>query len=147
MKYTVLNNGCWKHDSTPNKRGYGRLTYKGKRDYAHRISYRIHKGEIPNGLYVCHSCDSPICVNPDHLFLGTQKDNMSDCKAKDRISPPPIHKGENQHLAYLSDDVIEEIRGFLKFSKMPQKEIAKLYGTTPTLISRIATNQTRKVQQ
>jgi predicted XRE-type DNA-binding protein len=72
---------------------------------------------------------------------------MSDCKAKDRISPPPIHKGENQHLAYLSDDVIEEIRGFLKFSKMPQKEIAKLYGTTPTLISRIATNQTRKVQQ
>jgi hypothetical protein len=145
IKYTVLVNGCWSHNSTPTKAGYGRLTYEGIRDYAHRIAYRLSKGEIPNGLFVCHSCDFPACVNPDHLFLGTQKDNMGDAKSKNRISPPPIHKGESHHLAYLSDEEIEDIRGFLSLG-IPQNKVAKMCGTTNDMVSRIANNKTRRVK-
>jgi hypothetical protein len=66
-----------------NANGYGVTRYNGKACLAHRVSYEISKGDI-GGACVCHSCDNPSCVNPEHLFLGTHKDNMDDMRSKGR---------------------------------------------------------------
>lgn len=76
---------CWIWTGGGRGQGYGALKFKGKIVDAHRVSYELHYGEIPKGMFVCHTCDNRKCVNPDHLFLGTQKDNMRDCKNKGRL--------------------------------------------------------------
>ena len=87
--------GCWIFTGALNEAGYGMvgLGARGERnDRAHRITYRHFKGEIPKGMLVCHECDVPSCCNPDHLFLGTHKDNTRDMINKKRNSPPPRPK-------------------------------------------------------
>lgn len=76
--------GCWLWTGTTNLRGYGILARNNTMQLAHRFSYELHKGVIPDGMFVCHSCDNPPCVNPDHLWLGTNADNVSDMVAKGR---------------------------------------------------------------
>jgi hypothetical protein len=76
-------NGCWLWNGALNKDGYG--VFGIKAEGAHRASYKMYKGEIPKGILVCHKCDIPRCVNPDHLFLGTQLDNIRDAQSKNRI--------------------------------------------------------------
>lgn len=77
---------CWNFKGASRGNGYGAFKLSGKVVDAHRVSYMLHHGDIPDGLQVCHSCDNRKCVNPDHLFLGTGKDNMQDCKNKGRIA-------------------------------------------------------------
>lgn len=79
------NTGCWIWTASSNSKGYGRIGIGTSTSrMAHRVSYLLFKGEIPIGLLVCHSCDVPSCVNPDHLFLGTNKDNMNDMVKRNR---------------------------------------------------------------
>jgi len=75
---------CWLWQGATNKRGYGRCTVNGVNWYSHRLSWMLHYGAIPVGMFVLHHCDNPSCVRPDHLFLGTQTDNMKDCVRKRR---------------------------------------------------------------
>lgn len=82
---------CWEWQGCTAGAGYGQL-YVGENEpggrmaYAHRISWALHNGEIPAGMSVCHHCDNPLCVRPDHLFLGTDADNMQDAQRKGRLS-------------------------------------------------------------
>lgn len=79
-------NSCWNWIASSRGVGYGAFKYKGKVIDSHRMSYILFKGDIPKGLCVCHTCDNRLCVNPDHLFLGTYKDNYNDAVQKGKIN-------------------------------------------------------------
>lgn len=128
--YPEPNTGCWIWTGSIGKLGYGRFAYKGKNLMAYRVSYAFHKGEIPKGLHVCHSCDNPMCVNPDHLFLGTPKDNMTDRKNKGRNA---CQKGELNGNSKLTKEQVMVIRS----STSHPNELGKIYGVAPQHIIKI----------
>lgn len=98
--------GCWGWSGCKTKKGYGQIGAGGRRGkvlYAHRVAYMLHKGDIPDGLDVCHECDNPSCVNPDHLFVGTRKVNMEDAAKKGRMSSGPRHQRIMKRVAARGD--------------------------------------------
>lgn len=76
--------GCWLWTASGTDDGYGQLKFQGKRHYAHHLSVKLSGREIPVGMVVCHHCDTPACVRPDHLFIGTMKENQQDASNKGR---------------------------------------------------------------
>ena len=81
----VVESGCWEWRGWKHDKGYGLLEVSKKKVRAHRVAYEGMVGEIPEGLLVCHKCDNPCCVNPDHLFVGTYRDNVLDMHRKGRF--------------------------------------------------------------
>ena len=92
INYKVLANGCWEWQGGSGQDGYGKLKRHKKTLRAHRVFYEHHKGEVPEGMWVLHECDNPLCVNPAHLWLGTQLDNEQDKDKKKRRPPPALTK-------------------------------------------------------
>jgi hypothetical protein len=88
------NSGCWIWERSLQPTGYGQINFNGGMVTAHRVSWVLHRGPIPPGMHVCHRCDTRPCVNPDHLFLGTNLANIADRMRKGRRSGPKP-KGEN----------------------------------------------------
>lgn len=121
---------CWEWLGSKTNKGYGRLRIGKKKISSHRYSYLINIGSIDPGLYVCHKCDNPSCVNPNHLFLGTNKDNMNDRNMKNRQA-----KGENNHSKLFPKDVIE-IRALLH-SGVKTKDIAEMFKVNYSVIESI----------
>lgn len=104
FNYTVSKTGCWIWKGGVGKDGYGKLKRNGKTIRAHRFFFELHKHLILPGQVVCHTCDTPLCVNPEHLFAGTQLDNERDKDAKGRrpdspsiTHPESLPRGEDHH--------------------------------------------------
>lgn len=128
--------GCWVWTACRLKSGYGQLVVgKGKREYAHRVSYRLYVGGIPGGLHVCHRCDNRQCVNPAHLFLGTNADNVRDKVEKGRQA-----RGVTGGMAKLTGADVVAIRERHRSGAL-QRELAVEYAVGQDQISRIVNHQ------
>lgn len=113
--------------------GYGQLNDKGKLLKAHRLSFQIHNGHIPKGLFICHRCNVPACCNPQHLYAGTAKQNWDDTIDAGTRFVPNGAKGEKHHDAKLN---IKQVKYILASSETGVG-LAKKFGVTPQSISRI----------
>jgi hypothetical protein len=106
--------GCWLWVAATDPKGYGRVGFRDKVFLPHRISYALHHGSVPDDLFVLHRCDVPSCVRPDHLWLGTNRDNMLDASAKSRCGPqkyPGLYPtGEGHANSKLTAEKVLEMR-------------------------------------
>lgn len=136
------NTGCWLWVGAYQRKGYGHIGI-GRRGQgnitASRLSFLIHHGPIPDGMFVLHKCDNPTCVNPDHLFCGTNADNMADCKSKGRArgKDEPL-RGEDHHLTVLTSDDVRLIRS----SKGTCADVGKSFGVSSSTVWNIRNKKT-----
>lgn len=140
----VPESGCWLWLTGDR---YGCFTLSGKAVSAHRASWMLFNGDVPDGMQVLHKCDIPSCVNPEHLFLGTQKDNIRDMREKGRapkgdavarrVAALPRGRTHHRSSAKLTEDQVREI----KAAAGSQREIAERYGVCQQLISKIKRNE------
>ena len=124
---------CWIWNKSITKWGYGSINVGGKIELAHRVSYRTLNTPFDPQLCVCHACDNPACINPEHLWIGTNLDNVKDKVKKGRQGRAYKNRGQDSPQAKLSDNEILEIRA----STLSQTALAKQYHTTQSNISQI----------
>jgi hypothetical protein len=137
--------GCWLWTGAINPKGYAKMRFEGRAVDAHRVSWNLHRGSIPDGLFVLHRCDVRHCVNPEHLFLGTHQDNMDDMQAKgrhrcnpttgerhwSRLRPKDFHEsraGERNGRAKLSAADVIRIRESFRAGDTTVAELAREFG-------------------
>jgi hypothetical protein len=131
-KVEHVASGCHEWRSTVKRDGYGAFYFRGRSGFpAHRVSYILFNGSIPEGKCVMHKCDNKICVNPEHLMIGTAQDNIKDMDLKGR-------RGTKSKITYAESD---EIRRMLE-DRYTQEFIAKKYGIDQTTVSRIKLGKT-----
>ena len=137
----VTETGCWLWEGHCDRNGYGQKRLKifdNKNMFAHRLSYLAYIGNDIENKSVCHKCDVPCCVNPDHLFLGSHKDNMSDMSNKKRNRVPhPKMQGENHFNARLTEKDVIEIRKKFKPRVNTYKMLSEEYGISPRTVGAI----------
>jgi len=125
-------NECWIWQGKKSD-GYGRFYLQGRRVYAHRYAWELaNEMKIPDGLLVLHSCDEPSCVNPAHLHLGTQAQNMREMKEKGRST-----YGERNGMAVLDEPSVKMIRNLHQQGKLSAKEIAQVAGVSYSQVKKI----------
>lgn len=130
------NDECWPWKRNTNPQGYGTLKAQGKMQRAHRLAYELSRGPIPEGMVVCHTCDNPSCVNPHHLFLGSQRDNVRDMMSKGRQSDT-AKSGESNLSAKLTAPQVVAIRELYASKEHSQSDLATMFGVTRQQISLI----------
>ncbi len=127
--------GCWLWTGAPANVGYGAVYFEGRDQSTHRVSWQLAYGPIPDGLCVLHKCDIRLCVNPEHLFLGTKKDNTQDMmqKGRNRSNPP---RGERQHAAKLTEESVRSALARVAGGES-QRSVARSLGVTEANVSAI----------
>lgn len=138
---------CWIWTAYTLYNGYGRFRLNGKTQYSHRVSWEISKGPIPPKICVLHKCDTPACINPDHLFLGTHADNVADKIRKGRgndgdkngarTKPASIPRGESRPFSKLSEENIKDIKKLYVRNQFGFKKISKIFDVSPSTIKSI----------
>lgn len=135
---------CWLWTGSHNSNGYGTFYLGGRNILAHRVAYQLANGSIVDDLLVCHRCDNPPCCNPNHLFLGTNGDNIRDMASKGRHwykhQPEKQRRGEQVKNAKFTDSQVREIRALAR-AGVSQREIARRFGSHQRNISRIVRRQ------
>jgi hypothetical protein len=137
--------GCLEWYRAKTNHGYGAFQYKGQALKAHRVAYELHYGIDPAGKFVCHKCDNPCCIKPEHLFLGTALDNNNDMRAKGRDNftgptNPPV--GEDRHNSLLTEEEVIRIR--IIGSAITQPELGKAFGVSRQTISAVLRRESWK---
>jgi hypothetical protein len=131
---------CWEWSAAVNDKGYGRFSYKGKSERAHRVAFILSGGMLTTEKpYVLHHCDNPLCVNPKHLFSGNMKDNTQDMMKKSRQNNAI---GEKASKAKLTTQEVLEIRYLCKNHIMTRRTVAKLYNVFHSTVNAIHARQT-----
>jgi hypothetical protein len=130
-KFVRKTDSCWEWKGSKFRTGYSRISVRGKSRLAHRVSFALNVGEIPEGMLICHRCDNRWCVNPEHLFIGSHADNAGDMLSKGRSS-----RGEKNSHSKLTEQAVLEIRQ-LQSQGLRGIEIAKLFGVDVATISHI----------
>jgi len=125
--------GCWEWTGKL-QFGYGHARFRGKTEAAHRVAWRVFRGPIPEELNVLHQCDNRRCVRPDHLFLGTQLDNMRDMFAKGRQHD---RSGENSGRAKLTEYAVKQIRLWYAEGEVTRAQLSAWYGVSTSTINDI----------
>lgn len=129
--------GCIEYTGPRLPRGYGKMYIGGYvSEYTHRLAYLLHIGEIPSGMFVCHRCDNPSCINPSHLFLGTVFDNVRDRDAKGRSGPRL--RGESAPTAKLNQVAIQKILA----RKTTVPALMREFGVSRTCIQQVRQRKT-----
>ncbi|MEG4396426.1 HNH endonuclease signature motif containing protein [Microcoleus sp. BROC3] len=138
-KHIISKEDCWITDLYRNHKGYGQFNLKVKlkrtRMNASRVSFMIYNGEIAEGMFVCHKCDNPPCVNPEHLFLGTHQENMSDMVAKGRSN-----KGSKNPHSKLTEKEVFQIKVLLLETNLSAERLSILFDVSPRTIAYIKKN-------
>lgn len=131
------NSGCWLWCGSVNRRGYGKA-HLGHEQLAHRVAWKLSGGAIPRGAHVLHRCDTPSCVNPSHLFVGTHADNMRDKVAKGRQAR---FAGSDHPSAKLSVESVREIRAAVlprnRWSPSLRRQLAAKFGVSESAIKQV----------
>lgn len=131
----ITESGCWIWMKYVDKKGYGFCNWQKSPEYlAHRLSYVLYKGNLDKNLDICHTCDNPSCVNPDHLFAGTHLNNMQDMMNKGRLN---TRKGSANNRSKLTDEQVLAIRRDTRSRKI----IAAEYRLEKGTVSRIRTGK------
>lgn len=154
-RFVEPGEGCWEWRGTRMLTGYGQIRSGGKDTrwmYAHRLSWEVHFGPIPEGMKVCHRCDNPPCVRPDHLFIGTDADNVADKVSKgrqlrgdnhpSRRRPDLVRRGEAKPMAKLTEDIVRAIRAEHAAGTITMAALARRYGVSPSIISVVVARKT-----
>lgn len=143
LKKIKKQNDCWIWTGGKTGSGYGQFSdVNYKTQMAHRFAYTYYK-KSPKNLYVCHRCDNKLCVNPDHLFLGTQKQNMQDMYKKGRNRKTITYKhGEDHCNSKLSNNQVRAIRQYYSLKTFNSYELADIYNISRTAINNIINRRT-----
>lgn len=144
----IPESGCWLWTCALNRNGYGKVKVDGRHLTAHRWSWAIHNGTVPEGMWVLHRCDVPACVNPTHLFLGDVQKNVDDMWAKGRrgaMRGGSLPNEKNPNCSF-SDEEISAIRAARKVSPETNKALAKRFGISETHFSHIVRGLVRRAR-
>lgn len=145
---------CWTWQRYRCRKGYGIVRIEGQLQKAHRVAWMMTRGPIPDGMQICHHCDNPPCVRPDHLFLGSQSDNSKDMGSKGRhwlqkqperslfVRQPTIKpRGTQNRHAKLTDEQVREIRKVHTEKRVSRRQIARMFNVSETTVRRVVNRE------